>query len=545
MAFATNIQRPGTLALSYQEVLTAAARLRWKRQEARDAAVFRHHCRQALETGAQDARDAGYAAADIRLASFAVVAFLDETVLLASDGRFAHWVHQPLETELFGTREADEAFYRHLRGLLARPGDANTADLIEVYLLCLLLGFLGMYGPMTGQRRTLIQEAREKLKGIRGPLGELSPAWRVPPAPATPVPRPPLARTAPAPDAAPVDDLMREAEVRLPVVSGGGTLRSLPLLLVIGEPASVKTSTILHCGASKETLAGEVYRDGNVTPTALANLWFARPAVVVEAGATMLADRARWCRLLEKLQPGSAAAARAALVCVDVERLTRSDAADLASRSAAYLRAHLEEYGQMVGTAVPIYVLFTRMDRVAGFAEFVRKLSHDEAGRVVGATLPAAFLPGDSAGAMATRLKDAYSALYRSLALARVELMARESDPEKVEPAYEFPREFHKLRPVVVRLLSELCPPGTPGAPFLRGFYFSGARPIVVEEEEPVVRPSMDVDDVSATGMFGDSVFRPSAPVKAPAMRRKIPQWLFLTHLFRHVLLADYLGAPR
>ena len=156
MTFATNTHSPGTLALSYQEVLTSAARMRWKRQEARDAAVFRHHCRQALESGAQDARDAGYTGADIRLATFAVTAFLDETVLLAADARFANWIRQPLEAELFGTKEADETFYRQLREVLARPGNADTADLVEVYLLCLLLGFLGMYGPMTGQRRTLI-----------------------------------------------------------------------------------------------------------------------------------------------------------------------------------------------------------------------------------------------------------------------------------------------------------------------------------------------------------------------------------------------------
>jgi len=540
MTLATNTRTPGTMALSYQEVLTAAARLRWKRQEARDAAVFRRHCGQALESGAQDAHDAGYPDADVRLATFAVTAFLDETVHHTADARFEDWIRRPLETELFGTRAGGETFYLHLRELLTRPGSPETGDLLEVYLLCLLLGFLGMYGPATGHRKAFIQLAREKLKEIRGPLSHFSPV-RQPHLPPLGSPSHSLSRATPgppAPEALMVDDVVRQAETRLALLKAGATLGSLPALLVLGEPASVKTSSILHCGASKEALAGEIYRDGNIAPTALANFWFAQRVVVAEAGSAMLADRDRWCRLLERLRPTHGNAARAALVCVDAERLTRSDAGNLASHSAAYLRAHLEEYAVASGVAVPVYVLFTRLDRVHGCLQYVRKLSHDEAGWVVGATLPSYSPPGDSLSTLATRLKEAYGGLYRSLALARTELMARESDFEKVEPAYEFPREFHKLKPVVVRLLSELCPPGAPAGPFLRGFYFSGARPIVVEEEGS---PPPEADEPTATGMFNDTSSGTTPLVKPAAARRKIPQWLFLTHLFRNVLLEDYL----
>src|SRR5262249_32278447 len=140
---------PGMLALSFQEVLTAGARLHWKRQEPRDTTVFRHHCRQALDSGAQDARDAGYSHDDIRKATYAVASFLDETVLQAADPRFADWLSRPLESEIFGTRGGSERFYEHLRQVLARPDQQDSADLTEVYLLCLLLGFMGMYGPAT------------------------------------------------------------------------------------------------------------------------------------------------------------------------------------------------------------------------------------------------------------------------------------------------------------------------------------------------------------------------------------------------------------
>ena len=544
---ANHTRTPGALALSFQEVLTAAARFRWKRQEPRDATVFRQHCRQALDSGAQDAREAGYGPEDVRLASFAVTAYLDETILHAADPRFAAWLQHPLEAELFGTRGSAEAFYGNFREVLGRPDSPVTADLVDVFQTCLLLGFTGMFGPATGERKVLMQRAQAKLRQMRGPLTDFAPAWRIPGAPAVAVRPQPLSTAAPPPpDALVIDDLVRQAEARLALLAAGATLRERPTLLVLGEPGSVKTSTILHCGAAKHELAGEIFRNGNVTGTALANFWFARHAVVVEAAASLLPDRPKWTRLLERLRPAGTAG-RAALVCFDAERLTRPNAADAVTRSAHYLRDHLEEYARAAGGPVPVYTLFTRMDRVHGFPEFVRKLSHDECARVMGATLAEFNAPGDSSAALATRLKEAYIGLYRSLALARTEVMSRASDGAKIEIAYEFPRELYKLKPLVVRFLSELCPPGSPAGPFLRGFYFSGARPIVIDQEAPAVAQAAAAERaLSATSMFSTGLDATTSYVPAEPVghaRRKIPQWLFLGHLFNEVLLADYLAS--
>ena len=62
------------------------------------------------------------------------------------------------------------------------------------------------------------------------------------------------------------------------------------------------------------------------------------------------------------------------------------------------------------------------------------------------------------------------------------------------------------MRVPLVRFLVELCRPSqlTTG-PFLRGFYFSGVRPVMVTEAAPVVRapePAPPVDGIGATGMF-------------------------------------------
>src|ERR1700680_3444070 len=94
-------RRLENLALIYQEVLTAIERLRANRQGVNDAGAFRHHTREAIKTAASQALTAGYPADDVKLATFATVAFLDESVLNSQSPVFTDWARRPLQEELF------------------------------------------------------------------------------------------------------------------------------------------------------------------------------------------------------------------------------------------------------------------------------------------------------------------------------------------------------------------------------------------------------------------------------------------------------------
>ena len=77
---------------------------------------------------------------------FALVAFVDETVLSPSKDfpLRKEWEQLPLQLEYFREHLAGVKFFERLDGLLARD-DAEAADVVEVYYLCLLLGFKGKY----------------------------------------------------------------------------------------------------------------------------------------------------------------------------------------------------------------------------------------------------------------------------------------------------------------------------------------------------------------------------------------------------------------
>ncbi|HEV2493958.1 MAG TPA: DotU family type IV/VI secretion system protein [Terriglobia bacterium] len=171
-------RRSDNLALVFQELFTVIVRLRSNRQAVADAEAFRNAMRGALKRAEQDALTRGYNSDDVRLAAFALVAFLDESVLNSRKPVFEDWSRKPMQEELFGGHMAGEVFFQTLERLLGRRDSRELADLLEVFELCLLLGFKGRYSISGPEALRGIRDAvAEKIGRIRGPLGRLSPGW--------------------------------------------------------------------------------------------------------------------------------------------------------------------------------------------------------------------------------------------------------------------------------------------------------------------------------------------------------------------------------
>jgi len=174
-------RRVENLAYVFQELLTVGERLRSNRQQVADAPSFRAQIWAAVRQADDDARRRGYTSDDIELATFATIAFLDESILNLRLPVFADWPRQPLQEERYGHHIAGEIFFQNLQKLLGRQDSHETADLLEVYQLCLLLGFAGRYSMGgRGDLRAITMQTADKIQRIRQQGGELSTAWRLP-----------------------------------------------------------------------------------------------------------------------------------------------------------------------------------------------------------------------------------------------------------------------------------------------------------------------------------------------------------------------------
>ena len=174
------IPRNANLAMAFQELFTAVVRLRFNRQSAPNAEVFRSHMRDAYRLAAEDAQAKGYSSEAVQMAGYAVIAFLDESVVGSRNFVFANWSLSPLQKELF-PQLSGETFFRTVEELLAAPDAAETADMLEVYLLAILLGHRGRYAiGGSDELATVMQKMKDKIARVRGEVVDLSPGWAVP-----------------------------------------------------------------------------------------------------------------------------------------------------------------------------------------------------------------------------------------------------------------------------------------------------------------------------------------------------------------------------
>src|SRR6516165_3448053 len=90
-----------------------------------------------------------------------------------------------------------------------------------------------------------------------------------------------------------IDVLVRDAEARLAAarVPKGSRIGNFPLVFLVGEIGSAKTSVVIHSELEPELLAGQVYQDNAIVPTRSANFWFSRNTVFAEIGGKLLGDR--------------------------------------------------------------------------------------------------------------------------------------------------------------------------------------------------------------------------------------------------------------
>lgn len=174
-------ERRPNLGLAFEELLTAIVRLRSGRQTVSDVEAFRAQVRTAVRSATQEGIGRGYAPEDAGTAAYAVVAFLDESILNLRSPIFATWAGEPLQQEFSNQHLAGDLFFDYLQRLMARRDSVELADILEIFYLCVLLGYRGRYGVAGGAELSAIMRGvQDKIVRSRGGTTLLSPLAQLP-----------------------------------------------------------------------------------------------------------------------------------------------------------------------------------------------------------------------------------------------------------------------------------------------------------------------------------------------------------------------------
>jgi type VI secretion system protein ImpL len=345
------------------------------------------------------------------------------------------------------------------------------------------------------------------------------------------------------------------------------SVRTLPLYLVIGPEGSGKTTAIINSGLEPKLLSGEALKDGQVIPTGAANIWYAEGAIFLEIGGYIfLQEPDRWEKALRVLaaqrtlptwqrllgRRTALSNLRGVILTCDASMFQARDAR-LAGTRARTVNERLQTIQKVMREDFPTYVLLTRSDGVRYFEEFFSHIGEGESRRALGVTLPEAKDGNDLANSYAdqetSRLTKRLNRLYQSLADKRLLFLARDEVSDSRALAYEFPREFKKLRGDLVQFLLDGFRPATLNAPCrLRGVYFTGRRYISRDKVAPSDGTSVDYSMVrrSDATVFFNSPEKSSSQDYSFAgnstSSTKATEQIFLTDLFRKIVLDDPAG---
>ena len=104
--------------------------------------------------------------ASIDESEYALIALMDEAVLSVPGVCRDYWLSHPMQLDYFGDNIAGEEFYNKLQNLLLQT--EGKKDVLEVYYLCLALGFEGKYKLSNAEERLAIfEDLGRKLRRTR------------------------------------------------------------------------------------------------------------------------------------------------------------------------------------------------------------------------------------------------------------------------------------------------------------------------------------------------------------------------------------------
>lgn len=210
------------------------------------------------------------------------------------------------------------------------------------------------------------------------------------------------------------------------------------------------------------------------------------------------------------------------VLTVDLARFCRSTAAQRQAQ-AILLRTRFRELMEQLGSRLPVYITFTKLDLMYGFTSFAKTLSKAEKAEPFGCTfeMEGQRDPDD----WLVDFEQSFTIMVERLNDRLPDVLAATRDSEERAAAYSFTRQLAGLKPALEQFLADLLSADAFSTPALvRGAYFTS----VVQEGVPE-----DAFVSAAAGNYG------LAEPLQPAQRNGQSSSLFTEALFPKVIYRE------
>jgi type VI secretion system protein ImpL len=266
----------------------------------------------------------------------------------------------------------------------------------------------------------------------------------------------------------------------------------LPWYLVMGLEDAGKTSLIQRSGQTY-TLTN-VTRNNRVDRNAFGfDWWIGDEGVLIDPDGELLSQsqgegagaeiqQRLWHHFiawLERNRPQRPL--NGVVLAIDLASLSVADSGQRRDR-AILLRTRLRELMEQIGSRLPVYVTFTKMDLLYGFGPLVRTLSKQDKEQALGFTFSLeGQIDNDD---WLNQFADRYTAMVERLTDRLPDVLANTRDAEERAAAYSFTRQLAGLKLVLEHFLTDLLSADVFSTPaMVRGTYFTSVLQEGVPED--------------------------------------------------------------
>ncbi|WP_139852569.1 type VI secretion system membrane subunit TssM [Acinetobacter pullicarnis] len=258
---------------------------------------------------------------------------------------------------------------------------------------------------------------------------------------------------------------------------GNAALYELPWYMVIGNPAAGKSSAIYKSGLKFpfEENHQQVISAG-MSGTRNCDWFFSTEGILLDTAgrySVYADDHSEWLGFLSLLKKSRSKAPINGLIIVVSTAELISQSPEKTMQLAKNLRSRIQDIIERLEIFAPVYVVFSKMDLVAGFTDFFQCYESDEFDQVWGATLA---YDAQSSQNASEYFEHHYNILFEGLKSLSTSHLSRRHENNISPSVMTFPLEFKTLKPILKTFISTLFEDNPyQFKPVFRGFYFSSA----------------------------------------------------------------------